>query len=166
MITFKKHPFRWVYTYVFWNNLPLLWKAKVAVWHMKVMQYRKHFKNELLGKKVVVITSVDLDWQVYQTVWGELPIRDITYRYKREKLPFAYFTRHKGSQCTDETAHPVIRAPHPTIVDSSNKVYELMKGLNTKLQRAAEHQMLRESIVEHQFQEYDHDYATKAPSDT
>jgi len=166
MITFKKHPMRWVYTYVFWNNLPLLWKAKVAVWHIKLMSYRKHFKNELLGKKVIVVKSVDKDWQGYDAVWGKLLIRDISYRYKREKLPFAYPRVYLGSQCGDADAHPLLRAPHATIVEGSNKIHGLLSDMNANRQKRAEHQRLKESIVGHQFQEYDHDHTQKAPADS
>ncbi len=164
MIAFKKHPFRWVLTYVVFKNLPLMWQAKSMNAFIRFMRYCAHFKDDLLGKKVVVVKRVDTNWIEY-TIPGEvLRVRDITYKFKREKLPFSYPRVYVGTQWVDDTAWPLRRQPHADIVRTRMEVNEKVAQFNKRQDAYGKHAKLRGAIVGYQFQEYDHDQTPEASS--
>lgn len=154
---FWKNPINWVLFLIAQSNLPLLWKLRVAQWGMNWWQYKRHFKNELLGELVLVIVSVDKDWEFVRGEHTQTRVRDIVYRWRRSKLPFAYFRSFRGTQCTDETAHPLGRIPHDVVASFNDKVFECNQSIRASNERYDRQQQLKASIVNHQFQEYDHD---------
>lgn len=154
---FWKQPVNWVFFQIACSNLPLLWKAKAAVWNINWCQYKRHFKDQLLGKLVVVVVSVDKDWEVVHGIHTQTRVRDIVYRWKREKLPFIYPKSFRGTQCTDENAYPLGRLPHDIIAKVNDRVFECNQEIRASNERHEKHQKLKASIVNHQFQEYNHD---------
>lgn len=154
---FWKSPINWVLLQIAQSSLPLLWKVRVAQWGMNWWQYKRHFKDQLLGKLVVIVVSVDKDWEYVQGKHTNSRVRDITYRWKRENLPFAYRKSFQGTQCTDETAVPLGRIPHSVVAFVNDKVYECNQEIRAINEKHENHQKLKASIINHQFQEYDHD---------
>lgn len=154
---FKSNPLRWVYFYLIWMNLPLMWKAKTATWAMKWTQYKRHFKDQLFGEFEVVVLSVDKDWTPAISEHTETPVRDITFRYKRKKLPFAYRKVYQGTQCTDETAFPLGRCEPEKVASLQETIFLRNQKVEKINIERAHHTELKQSIVNHKFQEYDHD---------
>lgn len=126
-------------------------------WGVKWMTYQKHFKDQLLGKLIVVVISIEKDWETYQGKLSSTRVRNITYRWKRDKLPFCYSTIHRGTQCTDEAAHPLGLVPHQVVVDMNDRIAEFNANAVKSNEQHQHHQKLKASIVDHKFQEYHHD---------
>jgi hypothetical protein len=154
---FCKDPVNWFLFLIAQSSLPLLWKIRVAQWGMNWWSYKRHFKNQLLGELVVIVVSVDKDWEMVQGKYTQTRVRDITYRWKRSKLPFVYRKSFQGTQCTDESAHPLGRIPHSVVALVNDKVYECNLEIRASNKRHEHHQNLKASIIGHQYQEYDHD---------
>lgn len=154
---FWKSPVNWFASYIMRSNLPLLWKARVATWNMEWWSYKRHFKNQLLGELIVIVVSIDKDWEMVQGKYSQTRVRDVTYRWKRSKLPFVYRKSFQGTQCTDESAHPLGRIPHSAVASINDKVYEYNLDVRVSNKRHEHHQNLKASIIGHQYQEYDHD---------
>lgn len=154
---FWRDPVNWVVSYIMRSSLPVLWKAQVATWNMKWWSYKRHFKDQLLGELVVVVVSVDKDWEYVQGKHTRTRVRDIVYRWRRTKLPFAYFKSFQGTQCTDETAHPLGRIPHDIVATVNDKVFECNQEIRASNERHDRQQQLKSSIIDHKFQEYNHD---------
>lgn len=154
---FKKDPLWWIFYNLIYPRLSLLNKAKTLNWKIQWKNYRRHFKDQLLGELVVVTVSVDKDWEFVHGEHTQTRVRDIVYRWKRAKLPFAYRKTYSGTQCTDEFALPLNRVPHQEVANLQDRIFrhnEWVLGVNAKRNY---HRSLRESIVNHQFQEYDHE---------
>lgn len=157
ILNFWKHPITWLFFKITQSNLPLMWRVQAAAWSMKWWQYKRHFKDQLLGELVVVVVSVDKDWEYVQGKYTQTRVRDIVYRWKRTKLPFTYFKYFRGTQCSDETAFPLNRLPHSDIAKVSDQIFEYNQDVKRINEQDANHQKLKDSIVDHKFQEYDHD---------
>jgi hypothetical protein len=155
--SFWNSPVNWLVALVMHSKLPVLWKAQVAVWNMKWWTYKRHFKDQFLGELVVITVSVDKDWEYIQGKHTQTRVRDIVYRWKRRNLPFAYRKKYSGTQCTDETAHPLGRIPHDIVATVNDKVFECNQEIRASNEKHEKHQKLKASIVNHQFQEYDHE---------
>lgn len=156
--SFKGHLFRWLFFKVVWPHIPLLWKCDLAVYHIKWMKYKRHFKDNFFGPLKVIVVTVDKDWAVVKGRHTETLVRDITYRYKRERLPFAFRKKYVGTQCTDETAFPLNRLGHDKVANLNDTIHEHNVRVAAANERNANHKTMRESIVNHQFQEYNHEH--------
>lgn len=154
---FWKSPVNWVLLQIAQSNLPLLWRVRAAQWGINWWQYKCHFKDQLLGELIVVIVSVDKDWEFIRGKYTQTRVRDIVYRWRRSKLPFTYFKSFHGTQCTDETAYPLGRIPHEVIAKVNDQIFECNQEIQASNEKHDKHQKLKTSIVNHQFQEYNHD---------
>lgn len=139
------------------SNLPLLWKIEILNLRMKWRIYKRHFKDQLLGKLTVITVSVDKDWEFVQGKHTCTRVRDITYRWRRANIPFAYPKVFRGTQCTDETAYPLGRIPHDVVAKVNDQVFECNQLIRASNEKHDRQQQLKASIVNHKFQEYDHD---------
>lgn len=156
-ISFWKSPVHWLFMKAGQLPLPLTLKIKIACWGVKWMTYRNHFKDQLLGELQVVVVSVDKDWQTVYGKHTETLVRDIIYRWKRKKLPFVYPKVFNGTQCKDETAHPLARVDHNAIAQLNDTIFEFNRNMAERIEQRENHRKLKDSIVNHQFQEYNHD---------
>lgn len=156
-IDFKKHPVRWVYFHLIWKNLPLMWKTKTAMWHMNSIALKRKYKIKLLGELIPVTVSVIRPWQYVQGKHTQTRVREINYRWKRKKLPFAYPKVYHGVQCTDETATPLKITDFNIVAKTADAVYKVNQFILKINEKVINHQQLKNSIVGHKFKEYDHD---------
>lgn len=139
------------------SSLPLLWKAKILNMRVNWWIYKRHFKDQLLGKLVVITVSVQKDWEYVRGEHTQTRVRDITYRWKRAKLPFVYPKTFRGTQCVDETAYPLGLVPHSVVASVNDQVFKCNQEIRASNERYDRQQELKASILNHQFQEYDHE---------
>lgn len=156
-IDFKKHPVRWVYVNLIWKNLPLMWKAKAAMWHMNSIALKRKYKIKLLGELIPVTVSVIRPWQYVRGVHTQTRVREINYRWKRKKLPFAYPKVLRGIQCTDETATPLKITDFNIVAKSADAIYNVNQYIHASNEKYYRQQKLKDDIINHKFKEYDHD---------
>lgn len=156
-ISFFRSPIGWLICWVSKSNMPLLWKARVINWHLSWMTYRRHFKDQLLGALVVVTVNTLEDWTIVKGEFTESRVRRIKYRWKRAKIPFAYPKTRCGVQCTDEQAWPLGNVPFETVAWTNDRIFEYNRNVKASNEQHEAHQKLKASIVDHKFQEYNHD---------
>jgi hypothetical protein len=147
----------WFLFKVIFPRLPLMWKIKFANLHMKWRVYNTQRWDKLLGKKVIQVVSVKQDWVTYNTGKCTVRIRDITYRWKRERLPFAYPGIWHGPQCNKEDAVPLhFSVTHETICKVNDTIADVNVTIARYNEKQDQHAKLKESIVGHEFKTYDH----------
>ncbi|QZA70662.1 hypothetical protein AH04_187 [Erwinia phage AH04] len=156
-ISFWRNPTGWLIRWVTKSNMPLLWKADIIRWHMNWKTYRRHFKDQLLGTFVVVTVSTLEDWTIVKGKFTESRVRRIKYRWKRAKIPFAYPKIRCGVQCVDEQATPLGDIPFETLALVNDRMFEYRQRVEASNEKRANHQKLKASIIDHKFQEYNHD---------
>lgn len=112
------------------KRLPLLWQCSLMTNHLKFKTYKAETKDKLFGELKVCIISVDKDWEWYPTEYDSYRIRDVTYCLKRSRLPWSSTPISNGTQLRDETAHPLKRLPHPTVIATLDKVASMVHKHN------------------------------------
>lgn len=104
-----------------------------------------------------MVITVDKDWEYHRGTHSQTRLRDITYRYKRDKLPFCYPKVYEGTQVRDESAIPLKRLAATVIVNANDTFAKINEQITIENNRAEAHRQTRESILNHTFKEYDHD---------
>lgn len=151
ILRFVNNPFRWIWSYLIFSNLPLMWQCKIAVKHLNWMKYKRHFKDDFFGEKKVIIYEVLVDWCVYTGNEGKIyRLRDVVYSYKREKIPFHYGRKLRGTQITDEHAFPMKLQSHQFII-------EVLENTARAFFQMHQRNLQRDAILNPKFKEYDHD---------
>lgn len=89
----------------------------------QLMLFKLTWRNKYLGVQVLDIISVDSQWDNQMTPDGSIPMRDITYRYRRSRFMFIKSSIMKGTQIRCESAFPMMLSTDHS--ELANRVYNL-----------------------------------------
>lgn len=129
---FRQNPIRWIWNYLIFQNLPLMMQVKVANRHMKFILFKRNFLDKYLGELRYVVTIDHTGWLAYASEYDSYMFRDITYRVKREKLPWFSTRPIKGTQCRDNKAKPIRLVDHTELMRNLDVLAKMVKDHNER----------------------------------
>ena len=148
-----ENPLRYVWSYWIFQNLPLMWKVKVATVHLNSVLLKRKLLDKYLGPRTVKITKVITAWETIELQHGEYKLRDVTYLLKR-RYSLLFFQRSiLGTQHCDENTIPFKYGDHLNIARGLDEANRLIIELNKRITRSNEHAALRNQIVNYKFED-------------
>lgn len=127
-ISFLKTPIIYIWCFFILPRLPLLWAVKIAVLHMKWMRFKPKMKDKLFGEVEIIIIEEIKPWAFYVFDDYSIRLRDILYFRRRAKFRWIKSKSIVGTQCTDETAYPIMLTDHEYITAT-------LAGINSAIRK-------------------------------